>query len=84
MKSPFDTAMKREKAVKYQVSPVSIDKVLNGGVVRGLAGHRIRNGLQADGLAHLAPHLFQQQLGAASEAPGIAVDPEAEADKIAV
>lgn len=72
----LDAAQMREKAVRWQVAPASIFKVLTGGVVRGLAGHRIRNGLLADGLEHLAPHLYAEPLGAAAEQPGIAHDVE--------
>ncbi len=74
MKGPFDTAITREKAVAWKVCPASILKVLKGGVVRGLAGHRIRSGLQADGLAHLAPRMFREQLGRVADEPGIALD----------
>jgi hypothetical protein len=78
--NPLDSATTREKAVKWSVSIPSIVKVLTGGIVKGLPGHRIRAGLQADGLAHLAPHLFAAQLGTGAEQPGVAEDSEARSD----
>ena len=50
--------------------------VENPGVVRGLAGHRIRAYLQAKGLMHLAPQMFREPFGSVPDQPGIALDPE--------
>ena len=59
------------------------DPVLN--VVRGLAGHRIRNYLHANGLEHLAPQMFREQLGSVASHPGVAEDPEeTEAEKTSI
>jgi hypothetical protein len=73
----LDTAEIRALAVEFSVAPQSIEKVLAGGTVRGLAGHRIRAGLSAKGLMHLAPHLQSLSLGGATEQAGMATDPEA-------
>lgn len=75
-KNPLDSATTRKLAVKYDVHPHSLRKVLMGGVVRGLAGHRIRACLHAEGLMHLAPHFFSEPFGSVPNVAGVAADPD--------
>lgn len=51
---PLPIANLREIAVAASCDPVSVRKVLKGGVVRGLAGNRIRAELERRGLIHMA------------------------------
>lgn len=50
-----DGARRRELAVRASVHPETVRKALRGESVRGLAGHRIRALLAAEGLLPPAP-----------------------------
>lgn len=69
---PLDAATLRHLSVELSVHPRSLRKVFLGGVVRGLAGHRIRDGLAARNLIHVAPQLQAPQgsTGASSSVVG--------------
>jgi hypothetical protein len=45
-KNPFDSATTRQTAVQWGVCIPSVVKVVTGGIVKGLAGQRIRNAWQ--------------------------------------
>lgn len=80
-KTALDDATKRQLALKYSVHPRSLEKVLRGGVVRGLPGHRIREGLLADGLLDLAPQMQTARLGSFADRPGeVVADDETESE----
>jgi hypothetical protein len=70
---PLDAATLRRLSVELSVHPRSLRKVFLGGLVRGLAGHRIRAGLAARDLIHLTPHL-QAPLGGTAEPTGAGAD----------
>jgi len=78
-KLPLDAATLRRLSVELSVHPRSLEKVFLGGVVRGLAGHRIRAGLAARNLIHLAPQLRAAPLGDAAESNGFGAASLAEA-----
>lgn len=65
---PLDAATLRRLSVELSVHPRSLRKVFLGGLVRGLAGHRIRNGLAARNLIHLTPQLQAPPRGTAESA----------------
>lgn len=46
----IDSARKRELAVKASVCIPTVEKALRGDAVKGMAGHRIRAVLEAEGL----------------------------------
>lgn len=46
----LDLATKRELAVKASCDPRTIDKLLRGEPVRGMAGHRARRVLESEGV----------------------------------
>ncbi len=50
MKRPIYEATRRRLAVKAWVDPRTLDKVLAGKAVRGMAGHRARAVLEAEGV----------------------------------
>jgi hypothetical protein len=78
-KTHLDTATMTRFAVESDTCLRSWVKVLSvddPGVVRGLAGHRIRNYLHSKGLAHLAPQMFREALGSVANVPGPALDPD--------
>jgi hypothetical protein len=54
---PLDAATLRHLPVELSVHPRSLRNAFLGGLVRGVAGHRIRAGLAARNLLHLAPQL---------------------------
>lgn len=83
-KQPLDSATVRTLAVEFSVHPRSLEKALRGGIVRGLAGHRIRNGLEKHGLGHLAPQLFKVQMGVVADQPGVVVDDDSDDDETAI
>ena len=66
---PLPIAILREIAVAASVDPVSLRKALQGGVVRGLAGYRIRGELERRGLLYMAP-----ALAAVTGAPTYVID----------
>lgn len=71
---PLDAATLRHLSVELSVHPRSLRKVFLGGVVTGLAGHRIRDGLAARNLIHLAAHLQAPPIGTAESATAGADD----------
>lgn len=55
-KKALDEAMRRELAVGASVDPRTVEKVLRGEPVRGMAGRRARRALEEAGFTVPEPH----------------------------
>ncbi len=65
MQTPIDVGFRRRFAVEASCDPRTIDKVLRGEPVRGLAGHRARAVLIAAGLLPISSNAEARQVSTA-------------------